>query len=209
MSCNLGGEKSLVISPASKMFPLNELSQFFCNRQLCNHCLRVANYAAFLARILGLMEDEETTIYLAGFFHDIGKIRVGETILCKPSSLTTLEREIVEKHPVCGALVLRGLGLKGPLLSLVLHHHEHFDGNGYPARLSGEGIPVGARILGVADAYDAMTSPRSYRRVLSPEEAIDELKRCKGTQFDPVVVEAFVDSHPYLTRHAGQRCLVG
>lgn len=204
MSCNLCGEKNQVVSPASGMFPLNELNQFFYNQQICNHCLRVANYGAFLARILGLMEDEERTIYLAGFFHDIGKVRVGKAILCKPSSLTTQEREIVEKHPVCGALVLLGLGLKGPLLSLVLHHHERFDGNGYPARLRGEEIPVGARILSVADAYDAMTSPRSYNRVLSPEEALNELKRCKGTQFDPVVVEAFIDSHHYLTKRTGK-----
>ena len=125
-----------------------------------------------------------------GRLHDLGKLAIPEEILRKPGPLTDAERLVLERHPQIGYRMLESLGVD-PVANWVLHHHERWDGTGYPEGLPGEQIPLGARIIFVADAYDAMTSDRVYRGRLSDEEAIEELERCAGSQFDPTVVEAF------------------
>ncbi|MBW3593892.1 MAG: HD domain-containing protein, partial [Actinobacteria bacterium] len=131
-------------------------------------------------------------IRLAGSLHDGGKLAIPEEIRRKPGPLTEPEREILERHPQIGFRMLDSLGVD-PVADWVLHHHERWDGLGYPHRLSGEDIPLGARILFVADAYDAMTTDRLYRQGFTHQQALEELDRCAGSQFDPLVVSALRD----------------
>jgi diguanylate cyclase (GGDEF)-like protein/putative nucleotidyltransferase with HDIG domain len=155
-----------------------------------SHSYMVGELAARVARRMGLdMEAIELT-RLAGSLHDLGKLAIPEEILRKPGPLNEAERLVLERHPQIGFRMLDSLGVE-PVASWVLHHHERWDGNGYPERRAGEDIPLGARILFVADAYDAMTTDRVYRSRLSHERAMAELERCAGTQFDPEVVSAF------------------
>jgi diguanylate cyclase (GGDEF)-like protein len=154
-----------------------------------SHSERVAELAARIAARLGSdMETIELT-RLAASLHDLGKLAIPEEILRKPGELTESERLVLERHPHIGYRMLESLGVD-PVAQWVLHHHERWDGSGYPDGLPGEEIPLGARIIFVADAYDAMTSDRVYRARLSDEEAMIELVRCAGSQFDPDVVAA-------------------
>jgi len=155
-----------------------------------SHSQRVAELAARTARRLGLPDEEVELTRLAASLHDLGKLAIPEEILRKPGPLTEPERMVLERHPQIGFRMLESLGVD-PVADWVLHHHERWDGTGYPDRLPGEQIPLGARIIFVADAYDAMTSERVYRRRVTSEQAIAELQRCAGTQFDPDVVDAF------------------
>jgi diguanylate cyclase (GGDEF)-like protein/putative nucleotidyltransferase with HDIG domain len=157
-----------------------------------SHSQRVAELAARTARRLGLPDEEVELTRLAGSLHDLGKLAIPEEILRKPGPLTEPERIVLERHPQIGFRMLESLGVD-PVADWVLHHHERWDGSGYPDGLSGELIPLGARIIFVADAYDAMISERVYRRRVSPEEAIAELDRCASTQFDPNVVAALAE----------------
>jgi diguanylate cyclase (GGDEF)-like protein/putative nucleotidyltransferase with HDIG domain len=154
-----------------------------------SHSQRVAELAARTARRLGLAEEEVELTRLAASLHDLGKLAIPEEILRKPGPLTEPERIVLERHPQIGFRMLESLGVD-PVADWVLHHHERWDGSGYPDGLPGERIPLGARIIFVADAYDAMISERVYRRRVSPAEAIAELDRCAGAQFDPHVVNA-------------------
>ena len=156
------------------------------------HSADVGELAARVAARLGLDAEKIELIRLAGSLHDVGKLAIPEEILQKPGPLTEPERDIVERHPQIGFRMLDSLGVD-PVADWVLHHHERWDGLGYPHRLRGEDIPLGARILFVADAYDAMTTDRLYRRGLTHDQALDELERCAGSQFDPVVVGALRD----------------
>jgi diguanylate cyclase (GGDEF)-like protein len=153
------------------------------------HSSRVSDLAARLAARIGLDDEQIELTRLAGSLHDLGKLAIPEEILRKPGPLTEPERLVVERHPQIGFRMLESLGVD-PVAEWVLHHHERWDGAGYPNRLSGNRIPLGARILFVADAYDAMTSDRVYRPRLSAEAALEELERCAGTQFDPDIVKA-------------------
>jgi len=155
-----------------------------------SHSTRVAELGAWIARCLGLDQEHVELTRLAGSLHDLGKLAIPEEILQKPGPLTQPERLVVQRHSQIGHRMLESLGVD-PVADWVLHHHEHWDGSGYPDRLKGEQIPLGARIIFVADAYDAMTSNRAYRGRLSPRDAVDELQRCAGTQFDPEIVAAF------------------
>jgi len=155
-----------------------------------SHSTRVAELGAWIARCLGLDQEHVELTRLAGSLHDLGKLAIPEEILQKPGPLTQPERLVVQRHSQIGHRMLESLGVE-PVADWVLHHHEHWDGSGYPDRLKGEQIPLGARIIFVADAYDAMTSNRAYRGRLSPRDAVDELQRCAGTQFDPEIVAAF------------------
>ena len=162
------------------------------NEYTAAHSLRVATTSAAIARELGMPEDDIDRIRLAGLIHDVGKIGVKESVLNKPSSLTSEEFEHVKRHCEIGQRILSPIVDDEQILLIVRHHHERYDGTGYPDRLFGEQIPLGARILAVADSYDAMTSDRPYRDPMSVETAFAEIERGKGIQFDPRVVNVFL-----------------
>ena len=155
------------------------------------HSKKVSEYSVVLSEALGLPEDRITTIRAAALLHDIGKIGIPDSVLNKEGTLTEKEWEQVKAHPQDGIEILRHIINLVNCLPAILHHHEHYDGSGYPSGLKGEDIPSEARILAIADAYDAITSLRPYRERLSPQQALDELKRCAGAQFDPELVDIF------------------
>src|SRR5207302_10254717 len=157
-----------------------------------SHSERVSELAARVASCIGLDAEQVELTRLAGSLHDLGKLAIPEEILRKPGELTDSERLVLERHPMIGFRMLDSLGVD-PVADVVLHHHERWDGAGYPDGLRGDAIPLGARIIFVADAYDAMTSDRVYRAKRSAEAALAELERCSGTQFDPEIVAAFVE----------------
>jgi putative nucleotidyltransferase with HDIG domain len=157
------------------------------------HSKEVSRLAAQIAMQAGLSEAEIEDIKLAGIVHDVGKIHVPEDVLKKPTLLTAQEYEIVKNHAAWGAKILEPLKVTA-IERIVRHHHEAFDGQGYPDCLRGDQIPLGARIMTVADAFQAMVSTRAYRKGRTVEEALAELQRCRGTQFDPLVVDAFLRS---------------
>ena len=158
------------------------------------HSNRVTFYAIEIGKTIGLDEQSLSYLEFAGLLHDIGKIGVPEIILNKPGRLTEEEYSVISKHPLRGGKILSRLKNIQEVIDCVVHHHERFDGNGHPNGLKGEDIPLGARILAVADSYDAMTSDRPYRKSMSHEDAVEELKRCSGGQFDPKIVEAFLET---------------
>jgi HD-GYP domain-containing protein (c-di-GMP phosphodiesterase class II) len=156
------------------------------------HSTRLAEWGLRVARDLGVPEDDMADLEMGALLHDIGKIGVPDNVLNKPGRLTAEEYEVVKRHPEFGWTAIRNLpGLEQTSL-YVLHHHENFDGTGYPARLKGSETPIGARIVSVIDAFDAMVSSRPYRAGLPLEEAIRRLHQSSGTQFDPDVVKSFV-----------------
>ena len=157
-----------------------------------SHSQRVGDYSARIARRLGADEPAVELTRLAGNLHDLGKLAIPEEVLRKPGTLSEAERLMLERHPQIGFRMLESLGVQ-PVAEWVLHHHERWDGAGYPNRLAGDQIPLGARIIFVADAYDAMTSERAYHEALSQGDALAELERCAGAQFDPAVVSALSD----------------
>ena len=158
------------------------------------HSLRVSRFAVMIARTVGLPDDQLKDIELAGILHDIGKIGVPESILWKPAKLTPEEKKIMSEHPVKSAQIIGELSGLVRTRDYVLHHHEFMDGSGYPDGLVGEAIPLGARIILVADAYDAMTTDRPYRKAIGHHNAIAELRQQAGAQFDPKLVEALIKS---------------
>jgi diguanylate cyclase (GGDEF)-like protein len=155
------------------------------------HSRKVSDYSVAIAEALGLPQDRIATIRAASLLHDIGKVGIPDSILSKRGPLTDEEWEPVKVHPKLGVEILRHIIDLVNCLPAILHHHERYDGKGYPSGLKGNNIPLEGRILAVADAYDAMTSPRPYREQLSSQQAINELKRCAGTQFDPELVDVF------------------
>ena len=157
------------------------------------HSTRLAEWAVRVARSLGLAEKDLYQLEVAALLHDIGKIGIPDAILKKEGKLSEEERELMNKHPEYSWSILRLFpGLEKASL-FALHHHESFDGTGYPGRLKGEAIPIGSRIVAVIDAYDAMISNRCYRKGLTHEEAVRRLQGGIGRQFDPGVVAAFVE----------------
>jgi GAF domain-containing protein len=162
------------------------------------HSERVTALALKVAAAMGFGEEERQILSHAGMLHDIGKIGVADAILNKPFVLSDADRKIIENHPLFGGTILAPLRFLEHVQVLVRHHHERFDGAGYPAGLAGRDIPLGARIIAVCDAYDAMTSDRPYRKALSHEAALAEIEAGRGSQFDPEVVAVFlrvVDGH--------------
>ena len=156
------------------------------------HSYRVVEYAVLVAERLGVTEPDLTWIRRGAILHDVGKIGVPDAVLRKPGKLNSAEWEEMHRHPEMGYSMLKHIPFLEPALDIVLCHQERFDGTGYPRRLKGEEIPLGARIFAVVDTFDAMTSDRPYRAALGVREVREELQRCKGTQFDPQVVEAFL-----------------
>src|SRR5688500_10541300 len=161
------------------------------------HGSRVSDVAVVLARLTECNVVETDLIRRAGLLHDIGKIGVPEKVLRKHGTLTREERHMIDLHPVIGASLLARIPEAAPLIPLVLHHHEHWDGSGYPGKLSMMDIPLGARIISIADAYDAMTSYRTYGPALTSDQAFEELRRCSGAQFEPRLVDAMHEAFSY------------
>lgn len=163
------------------------------------HCLRVARNARLLAKAAGLDSEHQEIIEYSSIFHDIGKIGIPDRILLKPSRLNSEEEEIMKLHPVKSVEIIEPLTSATFFEALVpgiKHHHEHMDGGGYPDGLQGNQIPLNARIILIADTFDAITTTRPYRQALSHEIAYKELRRFSGRQFDMQLVKIFLQSHP-------------
>lgn len=168
------------------------------------HSERVAEYAESIAGDMGLDGDEIKNINLAGLLHDIGKIGTFDHVLDKPTRLTAEEYEMVKRHPAQGASILEGIKQLRDVVPIVKYHHERPDGKGYPFGLKGDEIPLGARILHVADSFDSMTADRPYRSAPGYDFAVSELSRFSGTQFDRLVVEAALKVLPAMTAGAAR-----
>jgi len=168
------------------------------------HSRRVAELACAIAREMGLSEEKLTSLFRGGLLHDVGKIGIPDAVLHKPDPLTEEEWRLMRQHPLLGARILRDIDFLDQAVDVVLFHQERYDGRGYPYGLRGSEIPLLARIFAVADAYDAMTSHRPYRRAMDHEEATAEILRNSGTQFDPQVVQAFLQvmRHSHKKRRA-------
>ena len=156
------------------------------------HSDRVAYYSKLIGEKLGTPEDDLQTLYEGALFHDIGKIGIPDSVLKKNGPLSDDEYDDIKTHPSIGAHILMPAKIFNNLIPIVASHHERYDGKGYPAKLSGENIPYMARIVAVADTFDAMTSDRSYRPKFTLIKALNELERVKGTQLDPTMVDAFL-----------------
>ncbi len=158
------------------------------------HSQKVSAYAAMVAQAAGMSGAEVEEIRLAGLLHDVGKVGIPEAILNKSGPLDAAEWETMKAHTQLGARLLEPLRAMDRVRQMVLHHHEFFDGSGYPERLEGQQIPIGARIIAIADAYDTITSERTYKKARSAEDAFAELERCSGNQFDPELVRLFIET---------------
>lgn len=157
------------------------------------HSDRVAQYSVLIGQKLNLSDDDLRLLQLGGLFHDIGKIGVPDDILKKNAKLTDDEYSEIKNHPSIGAHILSSATIFKDIIPIVKHHHEKYDGTGYPGKLSGNDIPYLARIAAVADSFDAMTSKRVYRDSLPLDVVINEFRRCRGTQFDPEIDDVFLD----------------
>jgi putative nucleotidyltransferase with HDIG domain len=175
------------------------------DKMTARHSAAVARYAHATAVALGRPDDELDLVHTSGLLHDIGKFAFPDSILLAEKALTDEQWEMVKRHPADGARIVRCVDGYGPVADVILSHHERWDGAGYPRSLAGEEIPLAARLIAVADVYDVLTARDSYRRPVSPEAAIAELRRNAGTQFDAQVVEAFaglLDAEHISFRHA-------
>ncbi len=157
------------------------------------HSMRVTLYSIILAKELNTPEDQLELIETAGLLHDIGKIAIPESILCKAGKLTDDEFKIMKTHPINSEKLISSIKKLHDICPGVKYHHEKWNGTGYPEGLAGENIPFAARVIAIADTYDAMTSTRSYRKALSHEIAIEEIEKCAGTQFDPNLAKKFIE----------------
>ena len=178
------------------------------DRYTRGHSERVGRASVLIARELGMADDRLEVLRFAGILHDVGKLGVPTRLLRKEGPLTPEERRVIELHPEYGHEMVRGIGFLREARAAILHHHERLDGRGYPYGLAGSQIPEFARVVAVADAFDAMTSTRSYRRARPVQAAVDELKRCAGSQFDARMVGALARAldrhgwHPAVTADA-------
>ncbi|MPZ69497.1 MAG: HD domain-containing protein [Actinobacteria bacterium] len=165
------------------------------DRYTGSHSYRTAAYASAVAHALGYPPPAVELVRQAALVHDIGKIGIPERILRKTQELTDEDRSLLRLHPDLGVSILSRLPGTAALLPIVLHHHEHWDGSGYPLGLRGTEIPIESRIILVADSFDAITTQRPYSRMLEPAGAMEEIALCSGTQFDPLVVDALHETH--------------
>jgi len=161
------------------------------DRMTARHSAAVARYARAMAVELGLSAEMQELVHTAGLLHDIGKFAFPDSILLAERPLSEEQWEIIRRHPGDGARIVRRVEGYGPVADIVLSHHERWDGAGYPRSLAGEEIPLAARLIAAADAYDVLTARDSYRRPVSPAPAVAELRRKAGSQFDPEVIDVF------------------
>jgi HD-GYP domain-containing protein (c-di-GMP phosphodiesterase class II) len=159
-----------------------------------NHSRNVAGYAVTIGNALHLPTREMQRLRSAALIHDIGKIGIPDSVINKPGPPNEAEWKMIQKHPELGSVIVSHMPDLSPCVPIIRHHHEWYDGSGYPDGLESNEIPYESRIIAVAEAYDAMINPRSYHQPLLPEEAVEELRRCSGTQFDPVIIAAFLPS---------------
>jgi len=170
-----------------------------CGPELGTHAARVGALAEMIARRLGWEDDRVDDVRLGVALHDVGKIALRHELLRKPGALDQDELVQIRAHPVEGAWLIAGVRSMAGALPFILFHHERWDGTGYPTRRAGNEIPLEGRLLSIADAFDAMNSPRHYRTPLTLQVALAEIERCAGSQFDPEIAEAFFDAW-----HAGE-----
>ncbi len=156
-----------------------------------HHSMRVSRYARGIGKELNLDKPDIEKLGIAGMLHDFGNIGIEEELFHKPGKLSPQEYETIKKHPLNAELILEPIGDLSNVINDIRHHHERFDGTGYPDGLKGENIPIRSRILAVAETFDSLTSDRPYRRKIGTEKALEEIRKHAGTQFDPVVVQAF------------------
>jgi response regulator RpfG family c-di-GMP phosphodiesterase len=157
------------------------------------HSTRVTTLATNLGKAMQLSEDDRDVLYIASSLHDIGKVGVPDSILRKPDKLSKEEFDVIKRHPEIGADILKAITIMHRETEIIRYHHERYDGKGYPAGLTGTEIPVLSRVIALADSYDAMTSDRPYRRGIPVDMAVQEILRCKGTQFDPEIADIFIN----------------
>ena len=181
-------QREQVLSMACTLVSLLDLRDSYTG----GHSNRVAEYNRGTAVTLGLSYSDTNNSVMAGLLHDIGKIGVPDHVLLKQGKLTDEEFELIKKHPEFGLMALKSVREFEEVSLMLLHHHERIDGGGYPGKLKGAQIPLGAKIIAVSDSYDALTTNRPYRTARSQGEALEELVRCRGTQFEPEVLDAFV-----------------
>jgi HD-GYP domain-containing protein (c-di-GMP phosphodiesterase class II) len=181
-------QREQVLSMACTLVSLLDLRDSYTG----GHSNRVAEYNRGTAVTLGLSYSDTNNSVMAGLLHDIGKIGVPDYVLLKQGKLTDEEFELIKKHPEFGWMALKSVKEFEEVSLMLLHHHERIDGGGYPGKLKGAQIPLGAKIIAVSDSYDALTTNRPYRTARSQGEALQELVRCRGTQFEPEVLDAFV-----------------
>ncbi len=194
---DLASSKSLILKDLKELF-YKTIKSIACaldakDPYTHGHSMRVTLYSIILAKELGVPESELERIETAGLLHDIGKIAIPQAILCKPGRLTEDEFTIMKSHPANSEKLIASIKKLHDISPGVKHHHERWDGNGYPDKLSGIGIPFSARVIAIADTYDAMTSTRSYRKALDHDIAINEIEKCAGSQFDPELAKKFVE----------------
>lgn len=158
-----------------------------------SHSERVSKYAVLLGKKVGLSDEDLEKLKIGALYHDIGKTNIPSSILQKETKLTTNEYFEIQKHTSIGANMLKKSSISEDIIPIIKYHHEKYDGTGYPYKLSGETIPYLARITSIADCFDAMTSKRIYKDPITIENAINEFKKCKGTQFDPELTNAFLE----------------
>jgi putative nucleotidyltransferase with HDIG domain len=183
----LGEQRGVLLTSLQMMAQAVDLKDPYTS----NHSQRVATYAVRLARAMGLSEDEVERVRVGALMHDIGKIGISGRIIRKPGKLTAEEQALMWLHPKVSASIIEHLEILGESAQMVRHHHERWDGTGYPDGLKGEEIPLGSRIILVADAFDALVTTRPYRKGASRAEALEVIRQHAGTQFDPAVVETF------------------
>jgi len=167
------------------------------------HSKRVSDMVLVLAKHMGFTKDEVMLFHFSAHLHDIGKIGIPDAILRKNGKLTDAEFSVIKQHPEIGARILRRSSTFTEIAEIVLHHHERFDGLGYPDGISGLSIPLGSRLIAVCDSIDAMMTTRSYRKAFAENECFEEIKRCSGTRYDPDIVDVVIAHWKDLMKVAG------